>query len=51
VWHAATYRLESTLNFAMERVWAFAARKGSNRVAIGYDEGSIVVKVQTLPRP
>ena len=45
IWHANTYRLESTLNYGMDRVWAMASMKGSNNVAIGYDEGSIMVKV------
>lgn len=45
IWHANTYRLESTLNYGLERVWAIAAQKGSNNVALGYDEGSIIIKV------
>ena len=45
VWHANTYRLESTLNYGLERVWTVVCRKGSNNVALGYDEGSIMIKV------
>jgi len=45
VWHANTHRLESTLNYGMERVWNMSALKGSNNVAIGYDEGSIMIKL------
>lgn len=45
IWHANTYRLESTLNYGLERVWTIACQKGSNNVALGYDEGSIIVKV------
>ena len=45
VWHANTHRLESTLNYGMERVWSMCVMKGNNDVAIGYDEGSIMVKV------
>ncbi|XP_066139209.1 coatomer subunit beta' [Euwallacea fornicatus] len=45
VWHANTHRLESSLNYGFERVWAINCLKGSNNVAIGYDEGSIMVKV------
>ncbi|CAD5116337.1 DgyrCDS5237 [Dimorphilus gyrociliatus] len=45
VWHANTYRLESTLNYAMERVWTMACQRGSNAVVIGYDEGSIMIKL------
>lgn len=45
VWHANTHRLESSLNYGFERVWAITCLRGSNNVAIGYDEGSIMVKV------
>lgn len=45
IWHANTHRLESTLNYGMERVWSIACMRGSNTVAIGYDEGSIVIKL------
>ena len=48
IWHANTYRLESTLNYGLERVWTVACQKGSNNVALGYDEGSIIIKV-SLP--
>ncbi|KAJ3206133.1 Coatomer subunit beta' [Dinochytrium kinnereticum] len=45
IWHANTYRLENTLNYGMERVWALAYSKGSNDVAFGYDEGTIAIKL------
>ncbi|KAL1494880.1 hypothetical protein ABEB36_010396 [Hypothenemus hampei] len=45
VWHANTHRLESSLNYGFERVWAITCLKGSNNVGIGYDEGSIMVKI------
>lgn len=45
VWHANTYRLENTLNYGLERVWTIASLRGSNDVAIGYDEGSILIKL------
>nr|QEX51140.1 coatomer subunit beta'-1-like isoform X1 [Cymbidium ensifolium] len=45
IWHATTYRLENTLNYGLERVWAFGYMKGSRRVVIGYDEGSIMIKL------
>lgn len=45
VWHANTNRLESSLNYGFERVWAICCLKGSNNVALGYDEGSILVKI------
>ena len=30
IWHSTTYRLESTLNYGLERVWALGYIKGSN---------------------
>jgi len=45
IWHVNTYRLESTLNYGLERVWTISCLKGSNGVAIGYDEGSIIIKL------
>lgn len=45
IWHANTHRLESSLNYGFERVWTICCLRGSNNVALGYDEGSILVKV------
>lgn len=45
IWHATTYRLENTLNYGLERVWALGYLKGSRRIVIGYDEGAIMVKI------
>ena len=45
VWHASTYRLETTLNYGLERVWSISTIRGSNDVAIGYDEGSVMIKL------
>ncbi|KAM7413597.1 hypothetical protein PAMA_020808 [Pampus argenteus] len=45
VWHSNTYRLENTLNYGMERVWCICGQAGSNSVALGYDEGSIIIKL------
>lgn len=45
IWHANTYRLESTLNYGLERVWDIGVLKGSNNVALGYDEGAIMIKL------
>ena len=41
IWNSNTYRLEKTLNYGMDRVWAISTLKGSNSVAVGYDEGSL----------
>ncbi|PCH40710.1 coatomer beta' subunit [Wolfiporia cocos MD-104 SS10] len=45
LWNSGTYRLENTLSYALERAWCIALRKSSNEVAIGYDEGVVVVKI------
>ncbi|VFQ87388.1 unnamed protein product [Cuscuta campestris] len=45
LWHSTTYRLENTLNYGLERVWAVGYMKGSRRIVIGYDEGTIMVKI------
>eukprot|EP01137_Pigoraptor_chileana_P025406 Opistho-2@94866 len=45
IWHANTYRLENTLNYGLERVWSLSYLRGSNSVAIGYDEGAIMIKL------
>lgn len=45
IWHSNTYRLEDTLTYNLERVWCVQAMKGSNSVAIGYDEGTILIKM------
>jgi len=45
IFHSTTYRAESTLNYGMERVWALAATSESNKLAIGFDEGTVVIKL------
>ena len=45
IWHATTYRLENTLNYGMERVWSISTVRGSNAVAVGYDEGCVMLKM------
>ena len=45
IWHSSTYRLENTLNYGLERAWAIGVSKGSNRVAIGFDEGAVMVQL------
>jgi hypothetical protein len=32
LWHSNTYRLENTLSYGMERVWAIAVLKGTQKV-------------------
>ncbi|KAF8583901.1 coatomer beta [Ramaria rubella] len=45
IWNSGTYRLENTLSYALERAWCVALRKGSNDVAVGFDEGVVVIKI------
>lgn len=45
LWHANTYRLESTLDYGLERAWCIAYQMHKNDIALGYDEGSVVVKL------
>lgn len=35
IWHSGTYRLESSLNYGLERVWTICCLRGSNNVALG----------------
>ncbi|TXT10421.1 uncharacterized protein COLE_04355 [Cutaneotrichosporon oleaginosum] len=45
VWHSSTYRLENTLNYGLERAWCIAYRKTGNEIAVGFDEGAVVLKL------
>lgn len=47
MWNMNTYRLEQTFNYGMGRVWTIASLKNSNTLAIGYDNGTIVLKLGT----
>ena len=44
-WHSSTYRLETNVNYGLDRIWCGGMLKGSNSVAIGYDEGSMILRV------
>lgn len=45
LWHTATFRLEETLRFGMARAWALACLPGSRKLAIGYDDGTVVARL------
>eukprot|EP00744_Colponema_vietnamica_P001875 GILI01003044.1.p1 GENE.GILI01003044.1~~GILI01003044.1.p1 ORF type:complete len:1825 (-),score=764.15 GILI01003044.1:251-5320(-) len=45
IWHANTYRLETTVSYNMERLWSISVLRGSHSVALGYDDGTIVIKM------
>ena len=43
IWHSTTYRLESTLNHHMDRLWCMAYDANSLRLALGYDFGCMLL--------
>ena len=45
LWHSTTYRPETTLNYGMGRAWTLAPTADANKLAIGYDEGTVVIKL------
>ena len=45
LWQTTTYRAESTLNYGLERAWALAATKEANKLAMGFDEGCVVIEL------
>ncbi|XP_001992783.2 coatomer subunit beta' [Drosophila grimshawi] len=47
IWHSDTYCLETSLNYGFERVWSISSMCGNNNVALGCDEGSIIIKVSS----
>eukprot|EP00009_Paramoeba_aestuarina_P002379 CAMPEP_0201507694 /NCGR_PEP_ID=MMETSP0161_2-20130828/1285_1 /ASSEMBLY_ACC=CAM_ASM_000251 /TAXON_ID=180227 /ORGANISM="Neoparamoeba aestuarina, Strain SoJaBio B1-5/56/2" /LENGTH=988 /DNA_ID=CAMNT_0047902129 /DNA_START=135 /DNA_END=3101 /DNA_ORIENTATION=- len=51
IWHTTTYKLEKTLNYRMERAWAISCHKGSNKIAVGYDEGVALIKLGSEEPP
>jgi coatomer subunit beta' len=45
LWNANTARLEQTLNYGLERAWCVCYQRGRQNVAIGFDEGMVVLKM------
>ncbi|KAK0248223.1 hypothetical protein B0A54_08377 [Friedmanniomyces endolithicus] len=45
IWHANTYRLEQSLSYGLERAWCVAYQRGKQGVAMGFDDGAVVVKM------
>jgi coatomer subunit beta' len=45
IWNSGTYRLENTLSYALERAWCVALSRKANEVAVGFDEGIVVIKL------
>ena len=45
IWNSMSFKLESTLDYNMERAWCTNALKETSLVALGYDEGTVVIKL------
>ncbi|KAH0562022.1 hypothetical protein GP486_003276 [Trichoglossum hirsutum] len=45
IWHANTYRLEQSLSYGLQRAWCVSYQRGKQGVAIGFDDGAVVVKM------
>ncbi|KAL1874929.1 hypothetical protein VTK73DRAFT_10355 [Phialemonium thermophilum] len=45
IWHANTYRFEQSLNYGLERAWCVAYQRGKQGIAVGFDDGAVVVKL------
>ena len=45
IWHANTYRLEQNLSYGLERAWCVSYQRGQQGVAVGFDDGAVVIKM------
>ncbi|GMT35410.1 hypothetical protein PFISCL1PPCAC_26707, partial [Pristionchus fissidentatus] len=45
-WNVDSYRLESTLNYELGLAWCVQTKKGSNTVALGFDQGTVTIKLE-----
>lgn len=45
IWHSSTYRLEQSLNYGLERSWCVASQKSKNGIALGFDDGAVVISM------
>lgn len=45
IWNSGTYRIEHTLSYALERAWCVALHRQANELAVGYDEGVVVIRL------
>ncbi|CRG96603.1 beta subunit of coatomer complex, putative [Plasmodium gallinaceum] len=45
IWNSSMFKLETTLNYNMDRCWSLCAKKTKNDLCIGYDEGLVVIQI------
>lgn len=45
IWNSSTYKVEQSIYNNMERIWAIAYSRDDTKVALGYDEGTVVFKL------
>jgi coatomer subunit beta' len=45
IWNSNTARLEQTLSYGLERAWCVAYQRGKQNIAVGFDEGMVVLKM------
>lgn len=45
VWHSGIYKREASYFLGMDRLWSVACLPGTNYVALGYDEGTLAIKL------
>ena len=45
IWNSNTYRLEQSLSYGLERAWCVSSQRGKQGIAMGFDDGAVVVKM------
>lgn len=45
IWNANTFKLEHTMHYGLDRAWCISCRKGSNMVALGFDDGCVALQI------
>jgi coatomer subunit beta' len=45
IWNANTYRMEQSLSYGLERAWCVSSQRGRQGIAMGFDDGAVVVKM------
>lgn len=45
MWNSNTYRLEKVLSYNLERAWCISCKRGTNTIALGYDDGTVLLKM------